>query len=68
MTWKVALYKVEVVEQEFSLHPSLGDALAAVDELEKFLGIQDGQDSQISVQRSPITGEQLMIVITGEAQ
>ena len=61
--WKVALMKVEVTEEEYSLHPTATEAMAAAGELEKFLGLLDSLEYRLVVKHSPVTGERLLIDI-----
>ncbi len=65
MAWKVTLCKVEVEEQEFSLHENFSEALAAAGELEDEMGLDEPAALQSMVQRCPATGKLMMIIITG---
>lgn len=61
--WKVALIKVEFMEEEYSLHPTATDAMAAAGDLEKFLGLLDSPEHRLTVKCSPVTGEWFLIDI-----
>lgn len=63
MAWKVALMKVEFTEEEYSLHPTVADAMAAAGELEKFLGIDRAPSSCMLIKCSPVTGEYFLVKI-----
>ena len=61
--WKVALIKIEFTEEEYSLHPTAAEAMAAAGDLEKFLGLLDCPEHRLTAQCSPVTGEWFLIDI-----
>lgn len=61
--WKVALTKVEFMEEEYSLHPTCADAQVAVGDLENFLGLEDAEEVRLVAKCSPVTGEWFLIDI-----
>ena len=63
MVWKVALMKVEFTEEEYSLHSTVAEALAAAGDLERFLGLLDSPEHRLIAKRSPVTGEWFLIDI-----
>ena len=63
MVWKVALMKVEFMEEEHSLHSTPAEAMAAAGDLEKFLGLLDAPETRLTVKCSPVTGEWFLVKI-----
>jgi hypothetical protein len=63
--WKVALFKIEFTEQEYSLHSTPHEAMAAAGDLTDFLGLKDAPETRITAVYSPVTGEWFMIEIEG---
>ena len=61
--WKVTLSNVALVEEEYSLHPGVMQAIGAAGELEKELGLLGVDELFITVKRSPVTGELLMVTV-----
>lgn len=68
VVWTVALSKIVVEEEEASVYSDVGEALAACDELEEFLGIQDVKEVRLKIKCSPVTGEWLMVTLKSEVQ
>ena len=62
--WKTALLKIDIVEQEFSLHKTASEAQAAAIDLERSMGLEP---ARLTMSHCPSTGELLIVVITKEA-